>query len=103
MAYVVNLQELLQSFSIVNDPMKVDFNKIGDYKGFEIWKGNNGKRDFIYCRYTAFGRPNVSQPTGSNGNQRGMTLAVFSRMVFYKTPFTSANAFKQFVSTYVVD
>lgn len=103
MSCAVNLQELLGCFSIVANPMKVDFNKIGDYKGFEIWKGNGGKRDYIYCRYTAFGKANVCQPTGSNGQQRGMTLAVFSRMTFYKTPFTSANAFKQFISTYVVD
>lgn len=95
-----NLRELLMNFTIVQNPMNVDFNKIGDYKGFEIWKGNNGRRDFIYCRYTDFGNPKVCQQIGI---QPSMTLAVFQRMVFYKTPFTSASAIRQFISTYVVD
>lgn len=88
-----NLRQIVAGMSIVQNPMSTDFRKIGDFGGFEIWKGNGGSRDFIYTRYTSFGRPVIVEKFGNNRSEIG----VFSRMVFYKTPYTSVKAFKNFI------
>lgn len=92
-----NVRQVVAGMSVVNDPMNTDFRKIEEFGGFEIWKGNKGNRDFIYTRYTAFGKPIIFEKVGIYTNSVG----AFQRMVFYRTPYTSAKAFKSFVKEHV--
>ena len=92
----VKLNAILSGFSTVYNPISVDMHLVQNWKGFEIWKGDRGSKDYIYTRYTDFGKPVVVSDSG-------MTVGMFTRLVFYETPFTSVSAFKAFCNENVKD
>lgn len=92
----VKLNAIVSSFSAVYNPMQVEMHMVQSWRGFEIWKGDNGSKDYIYTRYTDFGKPVAISDSG-------MPAGMFIRMVFYKTPFTSVSAFKEFCNENVKD
>lgn len=87
----MDAQLVVSSMSEIPNPMALPIHKVGDYKGFEIWKNNSGIKGHIYFRYTAFGKPVVVV--------NGVTVSSYpvKRMVVYYTPFTSIKSFKDFV------
>lgn len=92
----VKLNAIVSSFSAVYNPMQVEMHMVQSWRGFEIWKGDDGSKDYIYTRYTDFGKPVAISDSG-------MPAGMFIRMVFYKTPFTSVSAFKEFCNENVKD
>lgn len=85
---------IVSTMSEVPNPMNLPIHKVGDFKGFEIWKGNAGSKAHIYFRYTAFGKPVVVvKGVGSSPD----SLYCIKRMMVYYTPFTSVKSFKDFI------
>ena len=92
-----NLREIVNSFVLIPNPAVADIHLMSSYKGFELWKGNSGSRDFVYVRYTAFGRPVVVQQLSGIKQE----LGVFNRMCLYRTPFTSSKAMVSFIKEHI--
>ena len=93
-----NLREIVGAFLVFDNPALLDILFMSNYKGFELWKGSKGSRDFIYIRYTGFERPAVVEQVGSMSN----VLLFVSRLCIYKTPFTSVKAVKDFINSSVM-
>lgn len=93
----MNVKVLVSNMSEIPNPMAVPIHHVGDYKGFEIWKGDEGSRAHIYFRYTAFGQPVITEHIGSQCN----VLCQVKRLMVYFTPFTSVKAFKDFINNHV--
>lgn len=79
----------LSQFTECANPFALPIYLVSGYKGFEIWKSIKSKRGEIYFRYTDWGNPYVFI--------NDTVVMKLKRMVVVKTPFTSVDAFKEFV------
>ena len=92
------VKDVILTQVVMNGAHEFPYNHVQEYKGFELWKSEEGVKGDFCIRYTGFGKPIMN----SKANQTMMGKSIL-RMPFFRVNVTSAKFLKEFITTCIND